>query len=71
MLVIVWNGTFSTTCPRKPNSIQNASEEFLFLQLKFDLLVHFETLEIAKMLHNVYKGSSIGKLFTVDLPCWL
>jgi hypothetical protein len=39
MLVIVWNATFSTTCLRKPNSIQNASEEFLLLQLKCDLLV--------------------------------
>jgi hypothetical protein len=47
-------------------------EEFLLLQLKCNLLVGgqdraFETPEIAKMLHNVYKGSSIGKYpLTVD-----
>ncbi|KAJ3629260.1 hypothetical protein MTP99_013662 [Tenebrio molitor] len=56
-------------------------EEFLLQQLKCDLLVggqdrafSFRTPEIAKMLHNVYKGSCIGKYplrksFTVDLPC--
>jgi hypothetical protein len=52
-------------------------EEFLLLHLKrvFSLVViHFETPEIAKMLHNVYKGSCIGKYplrkpFTADLPC--
>jgi hypothetical protein len=36
-------------------------------------LIHFETPEIAKMLHNIYKGLCIGKYhlrtpFTVDLP---
>jgi hypothetical protein len=45
-------------------------EEFLLLQLIFSFifslvakiaLIHFETPEIAKMLHNVYKGSWIGK----------
>jgi hypothetical protein len=37
-------------------------------------LIYFGTREIVKMLHNVYKGSCIGKYplrkpFTVDLPC--
>jgi hypothetical protein len=38
--------------------------------------MHWEVSEIVKMLHNVYKGSCIGKYplrksFTVDLQCWL
>jgi hypothetical protein len=37
-------------------------------------LICFETPEIAKMLHNVYRNSCIGKYllrkaFTVDWPC--
>jgi hypothetical protein len=53
-------------------------EECLLLQLKCELLVvvaKMETSEVAKMLHNVYKGLCIGKyplrqLFTVDLSCY-
>jgi hypothetical protein len=107
MPATVCNASFSTTCPRKPNSIQNGSvltnflsgilnsqpnykqrkfqvickmlsacswllfnflKKFFFCNLNaiFSLaakiaLIHFETPEIAKMLHNVYKGSCIGK----------
>jgi hypothetical protein len=56
-------------------------QQFLLLHLNaiFSLvgkiaLIHLETPEIEKGLHNVYKDSCIGKNplrkhFTVDLPC--
>ncbi|KAJ3619308.1 hypothetical protein MTP99_004998 [Tenebrio molitor] len=93
MPAIVCNASFSTTCPRKPNSIQNAFILRIFLScvlnsqpnyklrntqviyktpstcswLFFNFVKnsssatkmpssHFEAHEIAKMLHNVYKG---------------
>jgi hypothetical protein len=91
---IVSNASFSTTCPKRPNSIQNSSvltnflkgvlnsqpqteklsddlqdAEYLFVagfQFREKIflvqiaLFHFETPEITKMLHNVYKVSCIG-----------
>jgi hypothetical protein len=87
MPAIVCNASFSTTCPRKPNSIQNASVLMDFLNGVFNsqteklpgvlqnaeyllaakiALINFKTPEIAKMLHNVYKGSCTGKYLSFE-----
>jgi hypothetical protein len=82
------NGVLNSQTEKLPGVLQNAEylfvagfqfgEKFPLLQLNCDLvaakiaLINFKTPEIAKMLHNVYKGSCTGKYplrqpFTVDL----